>query len=90
MHNNGGISASQTQSQLLRPSNHAPNATQQRGVKLGLPIMQGGRFARNNLEEGAANPYPLAKKPRDIQRNKRDIHIFENKYCVDTSPIQQA
>jgi len=30
--------------------------------------------ARNNLEDDAANPYPLAIKPRDIQPNKRIIN----------------
>ena len=29
-------------------------------------------------------------KPRDIQPNKRDIHLIETKYCVDTSLTQQA
>jgi hypothetical protein len=32
--------ASQKQSLLLRPSNHAPNKTQQTRIKLGLQIMQ--------------------------------------------------
>jgi len=27
---------------------------------------------------------------RDIQPNKRDIHLIIIKYCVDTSPTQQA
>jgi len=40
--------------------------------------------------DGAANPYPLAMKPRDIQPNKRDKHLIEIKYCVDTSPPKQA
>jgi ABC-type Fe3+-siderophore transport system permease subunit len=29
-------------------------------------------------------------KPRDIQPNKRDIHLIKMKDCLDTSPIQQA
>ena len=29
-------------------------------------------------------------KPRDVQPNKRDIHLIKVKYCVDTSPTQQA
>jgi len=29
-------------------------------------------------------------KPRDIQPNKRDIHLIKIKYWVDTSPTQQA
>ena len=29
-------------------------------------------------------------KTRDIQPNKRDIHLNNIKYCVDTSPTQQA
>ena len=43
-----------------------------------------------NSVEGAADPYPLAMKPRDIQPNKRDIHLIEIKYCVGTSFTQQA
>jgi len=43
-----------------------------------------------NSVEGAADPYPLAMKPRDIQPNKRDIHLIKTKYYVDTSPTQQA
>jgi len=38
-----------------------------------------------NLAEGAANPYPLAVKPRDIPSNKRDMQLIKIKYCVDTS-----
>ena len=37
-----------------------------------------------NLAEGAANPYPLAVKPRDIPSNKRDMQLIKIKYCVDT------
>jgi hypothetical protein len=48
------------------------------------------RVARNNLADGVANPYPLAMKPRDMQPNKHDIYLIETKYCVDTSPTQQA
>ena len=33
---------------------------------------------------------PLAMKPRDIQPHKRDVHLIEIKYCVNTSPTQQA
>jgi membrane-bound metal-dependent hydrolase YbcI (DUF457 family) len=29
-------------------------------------------------------------KPRDIQPTKRDIHLIEIKYSVDTFPTQQA
>ena len=29
-------------------------------------------------------------KARDTQPNKRDIHLIAIKYCVDTSPTQQA
>jgi len=31
----------------------------------------------NNLADGAANTYPLAMKSRDIQPDKRDIHLVE-------------
>ena len=40
--------------------------------------------------DGPADPYPLAMKPKDIQPNKRDIHLIEIKYCANTSPTQQA
>ena len=43
-----------------------------------------------NLVEGAADPYPLAMKPRDIQPNKRDMNLIRIKYSVDTLPTQQA
>jgi len=48
------------------------------------------RATHNNLVEGAANPYPLAVKPRDIQPNRRDIYLIKIKHCVDTFPHQQA
>jgi hypothetical protein len=32
----------------------------------------------------------MAVKPRDIQPSKRDTHLSKIKYCVDTSPTQQA
>ena len=38
------------------------------------------RAARDNLANGAANSYPLAMNPRDVQKNKRCIHFIENKY----------
>ena len=47
------------------------------------------RVARDNLADGAANPYPLAMRPSDIKPNKRDMHLIEIKHCVDTS-TQQA
>ena len=47
------------------------------------------KVAHDDLADGATNPYPLAMKPRGIQLNKRDI-FKRNKYCVDTSPTQQA
>jgi hypothetical protein len=31
---------------------------------------------RDNLADGTANPYPLAKKPRDIQPNKHDTLLI--------------
>ena len=40
MHNRGGNLASQMQPELRRPSNLAPNKTQQIHIKLGVPIMQ--------------------------------------------------
>jgi hypothetical protein len=79
--------ASQMQSYLLQPSNHAPNK-----LKIHVPKTKtrsannARRDARDSLTDGASNPYPLAMKPRDIQPNKRDIHLIGIKYCVDTSP----
>jgi hypothetical protein len=40
MHNSGVNLASQLQLYLLRPSNHAPNETQQTPIKLSLWTMQ--------------------------------------------------
>jgi hypothetical protein len=48
------------------------------------------RFARDNLANGAANPYPLAMKPRDMQPKKCDVYLIEIKYRVDTCPTQQT
>ena len=31
-----------------------------------------------------------AMKPRDIQPNKRDIHVVGIGFCVDIPPTQQA
>jgi hypothetical protein len=42
--------------------------TQQTCIKRCLPIMQAD--ARDNLADGAASPFLLAMKPRDIQPNK--------------------
>jgi hypothetical protein len=39
MHNSGGILASQMQSLVLRPSNHASNEAQQTRITLNLPVM---------------------------------------------------
>ena len=44
------------------------------------------RVARDNLADGAANPYFLAMKPRDDQTNAIYIYLIS----VDTSPTQQA
>ena len=52
------------------------------------PANNARRVARDNLADGPANPYPL--EPRDIQPNKRDTHLIEIHYCIDTSPTQQA
>jgi hypothetical protein len=51
-----------------------------------LPVMTCYR----EVADGPANPYPLAMKPRVMQPNKRHIHLIKIKYCVDTSPTQQA
>ena len=68
MHNSSGNLASQMQLQLLRPSNHAPNETQQTRIKLGLSKMQEELPV---IADGPANPYPLSMKLRDKQPNKR-------------------
>jgi hypothetical protein len=48
------------------------------------------RVAYDNLADGAANPLPLAMKPRNIQPDKSDIHLIKIKYCLDTPPTQKA
>jgi hypothetical protein len=45
--------------------------------KLGLPKMQ----EELPIADSPANPNFLAMKPRDIQPNKRDIHLINIKYC---------
>jgi LmbE family N-acetylglucosaminyl deacetylase len=47
------------------------------------------RVDRNNLADGAANPYPRLWN-QEIQPIKRNIHFIEIEYCVDTSSTQQA
>jgi len=85
MHNSGGNLASQMQSYLFRPSNHAPNKTQQ-----SRSANNARRVARDNRADGPANPYPLAIKPRNTKTNKRDIRLIKIKNFVDTPPFQQA
>jgi len=63
-----------TPTQQPRPKRNPTNTYQTRSVN------NARRVARDNLADGAANPYPLAMKPRDIQRNKRDIHLIGIKY----------
>ena len=69
-----------TPTQQPRPKRNPTNTYQSRSA------INAGRVASDNLADGAANPYPPAMKPRDIQPNKRDIHLIGIKYCVDTSP----
>ena len=66
--------------QQPRPKQNPTNTYQTRSAN------NARRLARKNLADGAANPYPLAMKPRDIQPTKRNIHLIEIKYCVNTSP----
>ena len=57
-----------TLTQQPRPKRNPTNMYQPRSAN------NAGRVASDNLADGAANPYPLAMKPRDIQPNKRDVH----------------
>ena len=65
------------------PKRNPKNTYQTRSAK------NARRGACDNLADGAANTYPLAMKPRDMQPNKRDIHQIKIK-CLDASPTQQA
>jgi hypothetical protein len=51
-----------TPTQQQRPRQNPTAAYQTR------PANNARRIARDNLEHGAANPYPLSIKPRDIQQ----------------------
>jgi len=73
-----------TPNQQLRPKRIPTNTYQTRSANYAR------RVAHDNLADGAANPYPLAMKPRDMQPNKRDIRLIGIKYCVGTPPTQQA
>ena len=73
-----------TPNQQLRPKRIPTNTYQTRSANYAR------RVAHDNLADGAANPYPLAMKPRDMQPYNRDIHLIEIKYCLDTFPTQQA
>ena len=73
-----------TPTQQPRPKQNPTNTYQTRSAN------NARRAARDNLADGASNPYLImAMKPRDIQPNKRDIHLIEIKHCVGTSPTQQ-
>ena len=74
-----------TPTQQSRPKRNPTNTHQTRSANNARWV------ARDKLADGAANPPPpLAMKPTDIQPNRRDIHLIEIRYCVDTSPTQQA
>ena len=68
-----------TPTQQARPRRNPTNTYQTRSAN------NARRVARGNLADGAANPYPLAMKPRDIQPNTCDIHLIE--FCVDRRPL---
>jgi hypothetical protein len=70
--------------QQLHPKRNPANTYQTRSAN------KAKKIARNNLAGDPANPFPLAMEARDIHPNKRDKHLVETKYCVDTSPNQQA
>ena len=57
--------------QQPRPKQNPTNTYQTRSAN------NAKRVARDNLADGAANPYPQTIQPRDIQLNKRDIHLIK-------------
>jgi len=65
-----------------------PKRNSQTRIKIGLPTMQEELPIISN--RWRCQSIPLAMKPRGILPNKRDIHLIEIKYCVDTSPTQPA
>jgi len=73
-----------TPTQQPRPKQSPTNTFQTRSAN------NARRVARDNLVDGAANPYLLAMKSRDVQPSKHGMHLIEMKYCVNTSPTQQA
>ena len=71
-----------TPTQQPRPKRNPTNTYQTRSANNASRVA-----CDKNLADGAAKPYPLAMKPRERQPNKRDKHLIEIKYCVDTSLI---
>jgi hypothetical protein len=91
MHNSGRNLASQMQSfQLLRPSNHALNKTQQTRTKLRSANNARGA-ARDNLAMACQSIPPGYQTKIHTTKRTRYTSINRNqKYCVSTSPTQQA
>jgi hypothetical protein len=84
MHNSGGKVASQMSTWFLRPSNHAPNETQQNTYHA-RSANNARRVASDNLADGAANPYPLPWLWNQETYNQANvIYIFSKSSTVWT------